>query len=210
LAELEILLTFFHERSIRTLEASPMHKIILFGIFSTRRQEEITTIRWDDLDRENSEILVRNMKHPGQKIGNDVRCTLPPEALAIIDSMPRIAPEIFPYNPGTISSNFTTNCKLLGIEDLHFHDLRHDGVSRLFELGWSIPRAATVSGHRSWTSLKRYTHIRQTGDKYADWHWLNKVKAETPLIEHSPIKLRKNSGQRRRRSSRNPIPIAAS
>ena len=44
--------------------------------------------------------------------------------------------------------------------------LRHDGISRLFELGWSIPHVAAVSGRRSWSSLKRYTHIRQRGDKY--------------------------------------------
>jgi hypothetical protein len=32
-----------------------------------------------------------------------------------------------------------------------------------------------VSGHRSWASLKRYTHIRQTGDKWAGAGWLKKV-----------------------------------
>jgi integrase len=53
----------------------------------------------------------------------------------------------------------------------HFHDLRHDGISRLFEMGWTIPHVASVSGHRSWQSLKRYTHIRQNGDKYAGWDW---------------------------------------
>jgi hypothetical protein len=34
----------------------------------------------------------------------------------------------------------------------------------------SVP-AASVSGHRSWSSLKRYTHLRQTGDKYEGWKW---------------------------------------
>jgi hypothetical protein len=38
----------------------------------------------------------------------------------------------------------------------------------LFEIGYNVPHAAAVSGHRSWTSLKRYTHLRQTGDKFAD------------------------------------------
>lgn len=39
-------------------------------------------------------------------------------------------------------------------------------------MGWTIPHAAAVSGHRSWSSLKRYTRLRQTGDKYANWKWL--------------------------------------
>jgi predicted metal-dependent RNase len=45
-----------------------------------------------------------------------------------------------------------------------FHDLRHDGVSRLFEMNWDIPRVASVSGHRDWNSLRRYTHPRCRGD----------------------------------------------
>jgi hypothetical protein len=43
--------------------------------------------------------------------------------------------------------------------------------------GWNIPHVAGVSGHRSWQSLKRYTHIRHTGDKYAGWPWLAVITA---------------------------------
>lgn len=64
---------------------------------------------------------------------------------------------------------------LLEIDDLRFHDLRHEGISRLFEMGLNIPHVATVSGHRSWQNLKRYTHIRQSGDKYEGWKWLDAV-----------------------------------
>jgi integrase len=65
----------------------------------------------------------------------------------------------------------TRTCKLLAIDDLHFHDLRHEGVSRLFEMGRTIPQVASVSGHRSWQSLQRYKHLRQVGDKYTGWKW---------------------------------------
>lgn len=175
LKELESIIAHFQDRSIRTPQSMPMDIAILFGIFSTRRQAEITRLLWSDYEPQHGRILVRDMKHPGEKIGNDVWCNLVPEAMALIEAMPRTDKEIFPYNPGTISRNFTVTCKLLGIDDLHFHDLRHEGISRLFEIGWDIPRAATVSGHRSWTSLKRYTHIRQSGDKYAGWPPLDKL-----------------------------------
>jgi len=72
----------------------------------------------------------------------------------------------------TISAAFTRACQFLEIDDLHFHDLRHEGISRLFEMGKTIPQVAAVSGHRTWNSLKRYTHLRQAGDKYAGWKWL--------------------------------------
>jgi integrase len=153
----------------------PMQKIAAFALFSTRRQEEITLLRWDDLDGDR--ILVRDMKHPGDKKGNNVYCEVPPEARAIIDSMPRDNERIFPYSTDAISAAFTRACRILGIEDLRFHDLRHEGISRLFEMGRTIPQVAAVSGHRSWTSLKRYTHIRQSKDKYENWKWKAVVSA---------------------------------
>lgn len=153
----------------------PMQDIIRFAIFSTRRLEEITRIVWEDLDEARGEIIVRNMKHPGEKAGNDVRVNLPFEAMAILKKQPTKTGRIFPFNGDSISTSFTRACQVLGIDDLHFHDLRHEGISRLFEMGATIPQAATVSGHRSWVSLKRYSHIRQTGDKYADWEWTPKL-----------------------------------
>lgn len=183
LVEMDLLMQYFTERAARSPLSAPMHKIIAFAVFSTRRQEEITRIAWEDLDEAHSRILVRDMKHPGQKTGNDVWVELPDEAVAIVKAMPRVAPEIFPYSTDAIGAAFTRACLLLGIttEDmpdakrLHFHDLRHDGVSRLFEMGKTIPQVASVSGHRSWQSLQRYTHLRATGDKYAGWKWLAKV-----------------------------------
>jgi len=169
--ELNKVMEHFVQVESRRSGVLPMTKIVPFAIFSTRRQEEIVTIRWQDFDQDR--ILIRDMKHPGQKFGNDVWVDLPPEAVAYINSMPKIDERIFPYSTDAVSAAFTRACKVLGIEDLHFHDLRHDGVSRLFEMGRTIPQAASVSGHRSWQNLKRYTHLRQTGDKYANWKWRN-------------------------------------
>jgi integrase len=119
--------------------------------------------------------MVRDMKNPGQKIGNDVWCHLPDEAWRILKSMPKERAEIFPYNSSSIATAWAKACKFLMIEDLHFHDLRHDGVSRLFEMDWDIPRVASVSGHRDWNSLRRYTHLRGRGDHYAEWPWLERI-----------------------------------
>lgn len=172
LDELNKLMDHYSLMQLKRSDAIPMTRIILFAIFSTRRQEEITLIEGKDLDAPALEIIVRNMKNPGEKIGNDVTTTLTAEALQLIQLQPATAGRIWPYNADSISASFTRACVVLGIEDLHFHDLRHDGISRLFELGWSIPRVACVSGHRSWASLKRYTQYKKAGDKYADWPWM--------------------------------------
>lgn len=167
--ELDQLLAHFTRIRATRPTTAPMADIVLFAMFSTRRLEEITRLAWADLDAEHSRVLVRDMKHPGDKLGNDQWVDLPPEAMAVIERQPRTGPLIFPYGTDAIGAAFTRACRTLEIVDLHFHDLRHDGVSRLFELGWTIPHVAAVSGHRSWMSLKRYTHLRQRGDKYADW-----------------------------------------
>jgi integrase len=177
LDELDKLMTFFGVRSHRRPVSAPMQRVVAFAIFSARRQEEIVRLLWSDLDEAHGRILVRDMKDPRGSAENHVWCELPPEAMSIIKAMPKIADEIFPYTRDAIQKAFTSACQTLEIADLHFHDLRHEGVSRLFETGLTIPRVAAVSGHRSWHSLQRYTHVRQIGDKYADWKWLPVVTA---------------------------------
>ena len=193
LSELDKLLEHFFELLHRKPTATHMPKVIAFAMFSTRRQEEITRIRWDDLDEKRQAVLVRDMKNPGQKIGNDVWCHLPDEAWTVLQSMPRECREIFPYNSGSISRAFADACSMCGIADLHFHDLRHDGVSRLFEMDWDIPRVSSVSGHRDWNSLRRYTHLRGRGDPYEAWPWLQRIIA-------APVNLGARAGQDKRRT----------
>ena len=177
LEELDAILTHFVGVETRRPGTIPMTVIVPFALFSTRRQEEIIRIERADFEPQHSRVLVRDMKNPGQKIGNDVWCELPPEAVEIAEAMPTEG-RIFPYTTDAVSAAFTRACKLLEIDDLHFHDLRHEGVSRLFEMGWGIPKVSGVSGHKSWSSLQRYSHIRQSGDKYDGWKWL-RIAIET-------------------------------
>jgi integrase len=178
LPELDKLMRFFGERQARDPDVAPMQRIIGFALFSTRRLGEIVRIEWRDYDPLGSRILVRDMKHPGQKAGNDIWCDLPQQAVTFMGS--EANGRIFPYTEDAIGAAFTRACYTLGInteempdaDRLHFHDLRHEGVSRLFEMGKTIPHVAAVSGHRGWQSLQRYTHLRQTGDKYEGWKWL--------------------------------------
>ncbi|WP_330848863.1 tyrosine-type recombinase/integrase [Mangrovicoccus ximenensis] len=175
LAELDRLMTHFHETWMRG-RSMPMHRVVAFAIFSTRRQDEICRIAWADYEPDHQRVLVRDMKHPGEKIGNDVWCEVPPRAAHVMEAQ-RGAEEarIFPYTADAISAAFSRACKLLGIEDLRFHDLRHEGVSCLFEQGRTVPLAASVSGHRSWGSLQRYSHIRKTGDRFDGWPWIDRI-----------------------------------
>lgn len=126
LAELEKILKYFEEMRDRRKQEIDMLRVVLFALFSTRRQEEITRIRWDALNEKDQSALITDMKNPGQKYGNDVWCHLPDEAWRILQSMPRVADEVFPYNSKSVSASFTRACNFLEVDDLHFHDLRHE------------------------------------------------------------------------------------
>jgi integrase len=47
-----------------------------------------------------------------------------------------------------------------GVNNLHFHDLRHEAISKLFEKCLSIPEVALISGHKDIRMLFRYTHLK--------------------------------------------------
>lgn len=62
-----------------------------------------------------------------------------------------------PYQFNPMWLKLKRSCNLA---DLHFHDLRHEAVSRLVEAGLSDQEVAAISGHKSMQMLKRYTHLR--------------------------------------------------
>ncbi|MGL4603638.1 MAG: tyrosine-type recombinase/integrase [Iodobacter sp.] len=138
----------------------PMAEIIRFAIDTCMRQEEICKVLWLDLNEEKRTILVRQRKDPSKKEINDQEIPLLGDAWDIVQRQPKTDPRIFPYNPRSVGAAFIRMCKALAIEDLRFHDLRHEGISRLFEAGYQIQEVAMVSGHKSWGSLRRYTNLR--------------------------------------------------
>ena len=66
----------------------------------------------------------------------------------------------FPYTSNALKLAWNRLKKKADIKDLHFHDLRHEAISRLFEKGLSIPEVALISGHKDVRMLFRYTHLK--------------------------------------------------
>ena len=60
----------------------------------------------------------------------------------MILAQPHSSEHIFPYDPKSVGAAFTRACRVLGIKDLRFHDLRHEATSRLFERGYQIHEVA--------------------------------------------------------------------
>jgi integrase len=138
----------------------PMREIIDFAVATAMRAGEITRLRWADLNRDDKTIIIKDRKHPTEKEGNDEEVPLLGVAYKIATRQPEGDELIFPYKEKTISSIFPRACAALKIKDLRFHDLRHEGISRLFEQGYAIEQVALISGHKDWKMLARYTQIR--------------------------------------------------
>jgi integrase len=155
------LIDHFEQRAGRT--TIPMADIIRFALLTARREEEITRLRWDDLDQKNGIAWLDDVKHPTQKKGNRRAFRMLSDAWEIVSRQPRSGANdatVFPYNPKSIGSAFARARSLIGISGVTFHTLRHEATSRLFERGYAIQEVAQFTLHDSWETLKRYTHLR--------------------------------------------------
>jgi integrase len=156
--ELKRLREHFKSRDRRA--TIPMLAVMEFAITSARRESEICRLEWRDNDETARTGLVRDAKHPTGKDGNHRRFKYTPEAWALVSAQPETSDRIFPYDAKSVGAAFTRACHLLGIQDLRFHDLRHEAISRLFERGYQIHEVAQFTLHESWNELKRYTNLK--------------------------------------------------
>lgn len=169
--ELQSLTTFFYKKYSRRKSIYPMHLIIWLAIYTARRQDELTRLRLDDYS--DGWWLVRDAKSPKGSTGHHINTRVTDKAVTVINEI--MSDEIreamkypnknwdedllLPLSNKNISASFTRACKVLGIEDLHFHDLRHEAATRLAEQGMTVPEMQQITGHESWSSLQRYVNV---------------------------------------------------
>jgi integrase len=67
---------------------------------------------------------------------------------------------VFPISANAVRLAWERVRQRARIKDLRFHDLRHEAISRFFEIGLSVPEVALISGHKDARMLFRYTQLR--------------------------------------------------
>jgi len=162
--ELDELIEYFETNHRQFI---PMGRIVRYAVATTLRQEEICKPEWPLVDMKKRLVVIQDRKDPRNKEGNDQK--VPLLNLTGYDAWEVVLQQrivtrgygrIFPHNHRSVSAAFTRACVELKIEDLHFHDLRHEGTSRLFEAGLPIEKVALVTGHKDWRQLQRYTNLK--------------------------------------------------
>lgn len=134
-----------------------LYSIVVLALETAMRQGEILKLQWEHVN-----LKLRIVHLPETKNGSkrDV-----PLSIKARDAMVRMGTKssgrVFGYTNNGLKSTWRFMLQRLGIEDLHFHDLRHEAISRLFELGTlDMMEIAAISGHKSLSMLKRYTHLK--------------------------------------------------
>lgn len=139
------------------------------------RQGEILGLDWENIDFKKSTIFLADTKN-----GESRTVPLSSKAVAVLNSIARPIEggRLFSLSQDRLIRTFQRAC-IMGkskyeahclahdktpapdfLENLRFHDLRHEATTRFFELGLDIMEVASISGHKSLSMLKRYTHLR--------------------------------------------------
>ncbi len=126
-----------------------MNNIIELAIETGMRKSEILSITNNNI-KDNCIYLSDTKNNSPRKI------PLTKKVKVIINK------SILPYSisSNAVRLNWYRMTKRAGIVDLHFHDLRHEAISRFFEKGLSIPEVSLISGHKDVRQLMRYTHLK--------------------------------------------------
>lgn len=149
--------------TIRPRSKIPMVLVMWLAIYSCRRLSELLSIRRDEIDWVAKVYRVRDIKHPTGSAGNTKEALMTPMCELVMREIIRRVPDadgrVLPFSDRAVGKSWQDVCAMIGIDDLHFHDLRHEGASRLAEDGWTIPQLQSVTMHESWSSLQIYVNM---------------------------------------------------
>lgn len=168
--ELEALLSAASRSNSKGLE-----QVIVLAVETSMRLGELIGLEWKHIN-----LTARTAHLPSTKNGTSRTVALSSKAVAALKSMrsEKVDERVFHWASkysfekawarnkaralqSYIENNVANEEELDGtfLGDLRFHDLRHEATSRLFERGLGIMDVASMTGHKSLSMLKRYTHV---------------------------------------------------
>ncbi|HEV7336712.1 MAG TPA: site-specific integrase [Bosea sp. (in: a-proteobacteria)] len=143
-----------------------MRDLIVLAIETGMRRGELLSLDWTHID-----LGARIAHLPLTKNGDPRDVPLSTRARDVLQRLwegqgSPLSGRALPTSESAVVQAWGHLCGRAGISGLHFHDLRHEAVSRLFEKGLNVVEVSTISGHRELRMLARYAHLR-AGDLVA-------------------------------------------
>jgi integrase len=142
----------------------PLSSIIVVAVETGMRSAEILAMRWEDVDLKNRKVLLRHTKNGESRIV-PLTSRAKDEFEKLVSSQD--SELVFPYCRWQVRRQYikavakakSTHEGLQNpFHDLRFHDLRHEALSRLSDKGLNVIELAHISGHKTLSMLRRYTH----------------------------------------------------
>lgn len=136
-----------------------LNHVVILLIETAMRRGELASITLDDINLNSRLITLKDTKN-----GDDRVIPISNKALTAVKYLIEKSTSslLLNYKKEWLTVKFIAHCKAIGIDDYRLHDLRHEGVSRLFEKGLNMMEVGSISGHKDLSMLKRYTHINPT------------------------------------------------
>ncbi len=134
---------------------------MILAVETGMRRGEICRIILHDINLDKSVLRIPDSKNGNPRtipLSDQAKSTL--TAIINLNDPPHASMPVVEIMPDSITQAFNRACKRAGIENLRFHDLRHEATSRFFEKGLNVMEVASITGHQDLRMLRRYTHIR--------------------------------------------------
>lgn len=176
--QLQTLTTYFYKRWITGRTKIPVYLIMWLAIYSCRRENEITELFLSEFNRKKKIWKVFDLKNPKGSEGNHKSFVVSDLCLQVVDELldPKVRnimlslgheplDVLVPIDAKSFAARWREGIKMCDLDGLRFHDLRHEGITRLAEDGLTIPQLQQYSLHESWESLRRYVNLSHRDDR---------------------------------------------
>lgn len=129
--------------------------MIQLALFTGMRRSELVKLQWADVHWDKQYIHVKDTKN-----GEERFIPLIDKSAVVLKHIHKINDRVFNITEHAVTVAFTRAIKRSQLTHMSFHTLRHEAITRFFEMGLTIPEVASISGHKSWSMLRRYTHLQ--------------------------------------------------
>lgn len=133
--------------------------LTILALETAMRRGELLSLRWSDVFLEDRFVRLHDSKNGEPRdvpLSTKAVSTLAPLAELATSASDRV----FPTSADAVKKAFTRACERAGIENFRFHDLRHEGTSRIAERLDNVLELSAVTGHKTLQMLRRYYHPR--------------------------------------------------
>lgn len=145
-------------------DASQMLDIFDIALLTGMRRGEILGLTVDEIQKAGNVWRIVKVKHKTAQRGHVRRIVLPSQAVDIINrriaGLGKYQEKLFPISVDRFKGYWRKATKLAGVKDLHFHDTRHESLSRMADAGLTLGELQAQSGHKTAQMLMRYLNAK--------------------------------------------------